>query len=133
LANGHVTVSGSVDDVRPFLSSATVSVVPLRVAGGSRLKILESMAAGLPVVSTSIGAEGLELQAGRQLLIADDEDSFASQCVRLLDRSSLREQLVHEGRLRVKEKYEWRCIAPLVESAWQRTERNFIDNRKLGG
>lgn len=132
LAGDHISVSGSVDDIRPFLGSATASVVPLRIAGGSRLKILESIAAGLPVVSTSIGAEGLRLQAGSQLLIANDESSFASQCVRLLDQSHLREQLVRAGRVQLKEKYEWKSIVPLVEAAWQRARRNFVDNRTRG-
>jgi hypothetical protein len=66
------------------------------------------------------------------LLIADDENAFASQCVRLLDQSILREQIVRAGRSQLKERYEWATISPLVEAAWERTKRNFIDHRKRG-
>jgi polysaccharide biosynthesis protein PslH len=127
LANDHITVSGTVDDVRPLLGKATVSVVPLRIAGGSRLKILESFAAGIPVVSTSIGAEGLGVKPGVQLLIADDESSFAADCIRLLEEPRLRQQLVRTARSYVRDEYDWRAIAPLVEAAWECTRRNFVN------
>ncbi len=126
LANGRIAISGTVDDVRPLLSSAAVSVVPLRVAGGSRLKILESFAAGIPVVSTSIGAEGLGLRNGAELLIADDEAAFAAECVRLLEQPRLREQISRAARSHLNDNCDWRAIAPLVEAAWDRTRRNFI-------
>ncbi len=126
LANDHIAVSGTVDDVRPYLSSATVSVVPLRVAGGSRLKILESFAAGVPVVSTSIGAEGLGLRHGAELLIADDETAFAAECVRLLEQPRLREQISRTAKTHLNHNCDWRAIAPLVEAAWERTRCNFL-------
>ena len=125
LANDHIAVSGTVDDVRPYLSSATVSVVPLRVAGGLRLKILESFAAGVPVVSTSIGAEGLGLRHGAELLIADDEAAFAAECVRLLEQPRLREQMARTAETHLNHNCDWRAIAPLVEAAWERTRCNF--------
>jgi glycosyltransferase involved in cell wall biosynthesis len=125
LASDRVVVTGSVKDVRPLLGKATVSVVPLRVAGGSRLKILEAFAAGLPVVSTPIGAEGLEVKTGRDLLIADDDSAFASECIRLLESTTLRRKFIEAGRKLVKSKYDWGSISPLVEVAWERTIRNY--------
>ena len=66
-----ITVTGTVDDVRPYYQSALMSVVPLRVGGGTRLKVLEAMAAGTPVISTTLGAEGLAVTPGKDILIAD--------------------------------------------------------------
>lgn len=82
-ANG-VTVTGSVPDVRPHLASASVCIVPLRVGGGTRLKIYEGMAMGLPTVSTAIGAEGLPVTDGEHLLIGDEPAAFADRCIELL-------------------------------------------------
>ncbi len=82
-ANG-ITVTGSVLDVRPHLAAATLCIVPLRVGGGTRLKIYEGMAMGLPTVSTSIGAEGLPVVDGEHLLIGDDPAAFADRCIELL-------------------------------------------------
>ncbi len=79
-----VTVTGSVPDVRPYLASHQLFIVPLRVGGGTRLKIYEGMTMGLPTVSTTIGAEGLPVVDGEHLLLADDPDSFARDCVALL-------------------------------------------------
>ena len=83
-AEPGVEVTGRVDDVRPYLATSTVNVVPLRIGGGTRLKIFEAMAAGRAVVSTSIGAEGLPTENGRHLLLADDPTAFARSVVTLL-------------------------------------------------
>ncbi len=125
LANDHVIVTGSVEDVRPLLAAATASVVPLRIAGGSRLKILEAFAAGIPVVSTSIGAEGLHVEPNKHLLIADDESAFAAACLDLLEDPTLRRRLATAGSTVAAEKYEWSTIVPLVENAWEQTINNF--------
>jgi glycosyltransferase involved in cell wall biosynthesis len=124
LASDHVIVTGTVDDVRPLLERATVNVVPLRIAGGSRLKILESFAARVPVVSTSIGAEGLAVRDGREFLLADGEDAFTTACVRLLENNELRHTLTDAAWTFAKEKHDWKAISPLVESAWERTLEN---------
>ena len=79
-----VRVTGSVPDVRPYLAEAQVFIVPLRVGGGTRLKIYEGMTMGLPTVSTTIGAEGLPVVDGKHLLLADDPDTFAAACIALL-------------------------------------------------
>jgi glycosyltransferase involved in cell wall biosynthesis len=102
-----VSVSGSVPDVRPHLAEAGALVVPLRVGGGTRIKILEALAASRPVVSTTVGAEGLELRDGEHLLIADDPEAFANACARLLEDAALRHRLVAAGRRLVVERYAW--------------------------
>ena len=85
LADGHgITVTGRVDDVRPYMRDAAVYIVPLRIGGGTRLKIFEAMAMGKAVVSTTVGAEGLPVTSGEHLLLADEPRTFARAVVRLL-------------------------------------------------
>ena len=105
-----VSLTGYLNDVRPTIASSWVSVVPLRVGSGTRLKILESLALGTPVVATSKGAEGLALRPDRDLLIADEPAEFASAVLRLLRDPALRESLSQNGREAVKAKYDWRII-----------------------
>ncbi|RJP50443.1 MAG: glycosyltransferase [Anaerolineaceae bacterium] len=105
-----IRVTGRVEDVRPYYVQSTACVVPLRAGGGTRLKILESLAMGRPVVSTSIGCEGLELKDGEHILIADDPAAFAQQTVRLLKDSSFRQQLARNGRQAVEARYDWDVI-----------------------
>lgn len=108
-----VTVAGDVSDVRPYYRRAGVAVIPLRFGGGSRLKILESMALGTPVVSTGIGCEGLDVENGRHLLVADRPDDFAACVDRLFTDVDLWEGLARAGRCLVVQSYDWRGIAAL--------------------
>jgi glycosyltransferase involved in cell wall biosynthesis len=118
--NGRVRLAGYVDDVRPLVAGASACVVPIRQGGGTRLKILEAMALGTPVVSTTKGAEGLEVTPGKNILIADEPADFASQVVRLMREPDLRERLAVNARRLVEERYDWRAIGQnfvrLVES-----------------
>lgn len=102
-----IEVTGTVDDVRPFYRQAVASIVPLRVGGGSRLKILEAIAAGVPVISTTLGAEGLGVQNGENILIADDTSEFVEAIVKVLENESLRQRLINAGRALVTERYDW--------------------------
>ncbi len=112
LASSEVAViSGGVDDLVPYYRQARVSVVPLRAGGGTRLKILESMALGRAVVSTSIGCEGLDVEHGRDLLIADAPDEFAASVVSLLRDGELRRALAARARRIVETKYDWPLLA----------------------
>ncbi len=114
-----VQYTGYVDDVRPVVAQSWVSVVPLRVGGGTRLKILESMALGTPVVSTSKGAEGLAVSDGENILIADQPKEFAAGVVSLLRSTELRGKLAASGRFVVESRYDWdgvgRELVELVE------------------
>lgn len=109
-ADGRVQFTGYLDDIRPVVAQSWACVVPLRIGGGTRLKILEAMALRTPVVSTSKGAEGLGAQDGVHLLIADEPHAFAEQVVRLLNSSDLREYLAQNARQLVEEKFRWPVI-----------------------
>lgn len=102
-----VNVVGEVDDVRPYYNQADFVISPIRNGGGTRIKILEALALGRPVVSTSIGAEGLNLRDGVEVLIADTSDGFARACLKLAGNSELRKNLSRNGRLRFLELYEF--------------------------
>jgi glycosyltransferase involved in cell wall biosynthesis len=118
-----VTVTGTVDDVRPYLWGAAVSIVPLRVGGGTRLKIFEAMAAGCPVVSTTIGAEGLPVQHGEHLWIADTPQAFADGCSTLLENESQRRSLAAAARHLVGDQYSWVASARLFADLLERGPR----------
>lgn len=110
-----VTVVGPVDDLRPYLSAASVVVVPLRLGSGTRLKILEAWAMSRPVVSTALGAEGLDCVPGRHLLIADDPSEFAGSVLRVLSEPVLADELGRAGRALVCDRYSWRSSAEALE------------------
>lgn len=105
-----VILTGYLDDLRPLLSRCSVCVVPLKSGGGTRLKILEAMAIGTPVVSTRKGAEGLELQPGVDILLADDPQEFANAVVELLRDDRLRRQIRDRARITAEERYDWGSI-----------------------
>ncbi len=108
--NNGVIFTGYLDDIRPAIANSWVSIVPLRIGGGTRLKILESLALGTPVIATCKGAEGLELVPGRDLLIADEPAEFAAAVLHLLQDPDLRATLSHNGRQAVEARHDWRMI-----------------------
>jgi glycosyltransferase involved in cell wall biosynthesis len=110
-----IRVTGTVPDIRPWLWESKVSVVPLRIGGGTRLKIYEAMAARTPVVSTMVGAEGLEALNGENIWIADEPDDFAAHCLSLLDNAAERERLASAAEQMVRERYSWDVITDLFE------------------
>lgn len=126
--DGSVHLSGYVDDIRPVIAESQVCVVPLRQGSGTRLKILEAMALGTPVVSTSKGAEGLNVVDGEHLLIADEPRAFAHATVRLLRDEPLRQRLTQNARRLVELRYDWRAIGAqfvrLVEQTVERKQRS---------
>jgi polysaccharide biosynthesis protein PslH len=105
-----INVTGRVPDVAPFVSGATVSVAPIRVAGGTRIKILESLALGTPVVATTIGAEGLGLVPDQHLKIGDTPRAFAESVIALLKDPERRRAMAAAGRVVVAERYTWEVI-----------------------
>ena len=102
-----VTVTGSVPNVRPFYRRAWLQIVPLRIGGGTRLKIPESMAMGTPVISTTIGAQGLGLRHEHDLLLADTPETFVRETVRGLEDPALRSHLEQEGMKTVRARLSW--------------------------
>jgi sugar transferase (PEP-CTERM/EpsH1 system associated) len=112
-----VHVTGRVDDVRPYMREAAVYIVPLRIGGGTRLKIFEAMAMGKAVVSTTVGAEGLPVNHGEHVLLADEPVAFTRAVVGLLRDVSRRHQLESAARALVVEKYDWSAVAGELETA----------------
>jgi glycosyltransferase involved in cell wall biosynthesis len=119
----NVTLTGRVDDVRPLVASAWASIAPIFTGGGTRLKILESMALCTPVVATAKGAEGLDVEPGRHLLVADTPASFAGAVVRILKDPSLRSTLACDAFKLLSEKYEWNVVAPRFLGLAERVAR----------
>ncbi len=110
-----VTLTGFVDDVRPYLAGATVYVAPLRVGGGTRLKLLEAMAMGLPIVSTTVGAEGFPVVNGKELVLADEPEAFARAVLDLLDHPTRRAKLAAAGHTFARANYGWEVLVPQLE------------------
>jgi glycosyltransferase involved in cell wall biosynthesis len=111
-----VYVTGSVEDMRPYLWGAKISIVPLRIGGGTRLKIYECMAAGVPIVSTTVGAEGLSYKDGEDIVMADDPGDFASACVRLLTDDAARHTIAHNALKHVQSKFSWQTVSREFEA-----------------
>ena len=105
-----IEVTGFVEDVRPHVLEASVFVVPLQVGGGTRIKVLEAMAMGKAIVSTSIGAEGVDAKPESEILLADDCNDFARSVSRLFEDERLREEISRAARAKAVEKYDWRII-----------------------
>jgi glycosyltransferase involved in cell wall biosynthesis len=104
-ANDGIEFTGTVPDMRAYLSAATVVVVPLRFGSGTRIKILEACAAGKPVVSTNVGAEGLGLEGGKEIILADDPAEFARSVITLLRDRSRRNAIARSARAVVVDRY----------------------------
>ena len=113
----NVRITGTVDDIRPFFCKAGVYVVPLRSGSGTRLKIFEAMAAGKAVVSTTIGAEGLPVTDGDNIVIADEPEKFAGAVSELLQDTDKRERLGRSGRGLVEERFGWGNVSREFEAA----------------
>jgi polysaccharide biosynthesis protein PslH len=116
----NVQLTGWVEDVRPYLARAAVCIIPLRIAGGTRIKIFEAMAMQKAVISTSIGAEGLPVQDEQNILLADDVDDFARKTLELLCDPAKRCQIATAARKMVSEKYGWPSVAVQFAEVLQR-------------
>jgi len=122
--NGNIKVTGFVDDVRPYMDEAAVMIVPLRIGSGTRLKILDAMAMGKAIVSTSVGCEGLKVTHGENILIADKTEDFATQIVNVLKNEDIRLLLQINARC-LSELYDWNTIMNKQEMIYD----NIINKR----
>jgi glycosyltransferase involved in cell wall biosynthesis len=120
LAGEDIIVTGFVEDVRGYMAKGAVFIVPLRTGGGMRIKILNALAMGKAVVSTSVGCEGIDVEDGRNICIADSEEEFVQGVINLLNNGNKREQLEEEGLRLVKEKYQWERIAEQIEREYEK-------------
>ncbi len=110
----HVKVLGEMADLEPELRRADVSIVPLRIGGGTRLKVIEAFATGIPVVSTSVGAEGLGVEPSTDLLIGDEPRSFAAACCDIIEDERLREAVVRSGHAHFDRHFRWSAVCEQV-------------------
>jgi len=120
LASEAIEVTGRVPAVQPHLEGASALVVPLRIGGGTRLKIVEALALGTPVVSTVIGAQGLGLEHEKHLLLADDAADFAAATLRVLDDPQGAGRMGERGRAYVHEHFRWEVLGRELVDYWER-------------
>ncbi|MHB8509164.1 MAG: glycosyltransferase [Candidatus Dormibacteria bacterium] len=120
-----IEVVGEVPDVRPYIDRSEVSVVPLRAGSGIRMKVLEAMVLGSAIVSTSIGCEGLTLTDGKELLIADHAEAFASAVVSLFESAEDRSRLGESARLAATERFGWNRTMVQLEAGWAAATDSF--------
>jgi sugar transferase (PEP-CTERM/EpsH1 system associated) len=114
-----VILTGWVEEVRPYIAAAGVYVIPLRIGGGTRLKVLEAMAMAKAIVSTALGCEGFDLEPNQELVIADTPADFATAVLRLLRDPQRREQLGRAARRFAGSRYDWQMIVPLLEQVYE--------------
>lgn len=124
----QIKVTGTVNDIRPYLGSATAAVVPQLYGAGIQNKVLEAMACGTPVVATSGAVSALNTQAGVEVLTADTPENFASRVVELINNPTLQRQIGSAGQAYVKDKHSWSAIAGALEEIYLAT----IDSKKRG-
>jgi glycosyltransferase involved in cell wall biosynthesis len=115
-----VEVTGYVSDLSPYLAETAVFVVPLQAGGGMRVKILDAWSWGLPIVSTTIGAEGIDVHHGRDILLADTASAFAQAVIQVLGEPTLAQQMSRNGRQTVIHKYNWETIYSAWDEVYQR-------------
>ncbi len=117
-----INVTGYVDDPTPYHEQAGVMIVPLRAGGGMRVKILNGLAQGMPIVTTSIGCEGIAAKPGTHLLVADTPEDFAAATLRVLSEPELARTLSHNGRELIKNKYDYRAACQPIDALYKKTE-----------
>ena len=118
--DASIRITGRVEDVRPYMDQASVYIVPLRIGGGTRLKIFEAMAMAMPIVSTTIGAEGLPVRDEAELLLSDTPEEFSAAVVRLLEDEVLANRIGVNGYRLVREKYSWTRAAAIFADICER-------------
>jgi polysaccharide biosynthesis protein PslH len=117
----HVELHGNVADVRPYLWSSGMLIVPLRIGGGSRLKILEALSSGLPVVTSQVGVEGLDLSGDHHLLVVGEAEVMSHTIVYAIRNPHQMDRLTQPGRERVLHQYDWSRLADRLEQVWSTT------------
>jgi len=119
VADLGIVITGWVEDVRPYIAGAALYVIPLRIGGGTRLKVLEAMAMGKAIVSTTLGCEGFDLTPGQELAIADTPDEFAATVLALLRDAKGRERMGRAAHQYAGSRYDWPMIVPLLERVYE--------------
>lgn len=125
LASSKIIIDTGVTDIRQAYASADIFLAPMRIASGTNIKILEALAAGCPVVTTKVGAEGIKVQDRQELLIADSADELAGRVIELIHKPAKRRALSQAGKKLIKEHYDWPQIAKKLEGVYERLINNY--------
>lgn len=120
---GKINVTGYVDDLTPYMEEAALMVVPVRAGSGMRVRLLEAFARAMPAVTTTIGLEGIHATHGKEILVADDEASFAKETLRLLQNPALQATLARNGRQLAEEKYDWRAVLKQMDAVYSLAQK----------
>jgi glycosyltransferase involved in cell wall biosynthesis len=131
--DSRIAVTGFVPDVRPYLHSASIYVCPIRVGGGTRLKVLDGLAMARPLVATAIAVEGLEMVDGKHYLRAETASEFIAQIHRLETDAELRQHIGAAGRRLVVDRYDWHAIGGKLDAALERSAHQALTNRRVVG
>jgi polysaccharide biosynthesis protein PslH len=115
-----ITVPGFVEDLDPYFAKSALMIIPVRAGGGMRVRILEAFARAIPVVTTTVGLEGIQAKSGEDVLVADSPDDFAQYVIDLLQDRLLQEKLSTNGRKLVEEKYDWQGVLSKLETTYER-------------
>jgi glycosyltransferase involved in cell wall biosynthesis len=121
----NIIVTGHVKDIRAYFQRNVILVVPLRIGEGTRLKILEAMASGVPVVSTGLGCEGIEVTGGKNILLADSPQEFSDRLLELLENGGMREKLGKNSRELVEQYYDWKKIVKDLNKVYEEVIKEF--------
>jgi sugar transferase (PEP-CTERM/EpsH1 system associated) len=124
-----VHLTGRVDDVRPYMNQGSIYILPMRTGSGTRLKVFEAMASGKAIVSTSVGAEGLPVTDGENILLADDPAKFAEAVIQLMRDDALRQRLERSARVLAENGFSWRIATQRLEEAIMGTAKKSADTR----
>jgi glycosyltransferase involved in cell wall biosynthesis len=116
--DASIAVTGYVDDPQPYLAASAALIVPVRAGGGMRVKILEALARGTPIVSTTVGYEGIALTPGEHLLVGDTPAAFAEAVIRLLRDPAVGRRIASAGRRIAEQRYDWRVVNPQIEAVY---------------
>jgi glycosyltransferase involved in cell wall biosynthesis len=116
---GVITVTGYVPELKPYLEQAALMVIPVRAGSGMRVRILEALAQAMPMVTTTIGLEGIDAQHGQEVLVADNADAFAAEVIRLMDDAELQARLARNGRSLAERAYDWRVVLKKLDQVFR--------------
>ena len=119
-SQGSIAMTGYVPELDPYFAEASIMVIPVRAGGGMRVRILEAFARAMPVVTTTVGLEGIDAQPGKDVLVADEPKDFANSVIRLLNDASLQNRLSMNGRHLVMAKYDWQVTLKTLETVYQK-------------
>ena len=118
-SNGHIVITGYVPELDPYFAASTIMVIPVRAGGGMRVRILEAFARAMPVVTTTVGLEGIEAEPGLDVMVADTPDEFSRSVIDLLSNKNLQTQLATNGRRLAEGKYDWQVVLSHLENVYK--------------